>query len=254
MACAECARQAVPPGPAPAPQAPEEAAGAELLRAHVPLDEHEDPAGERVGGYTPCAACGAEGSEPALDASLVACHRLVGASSRVAAGGTLQHTREEYRLLRELLDGEGRALSTTHWLACEVRWRLQAASAALLAQGATGGAGRLELLRAHAEHSLALVAGLEPIVPERSHLMAAVCERAADALSLAQAAATTPAAPSTAPATARQVAAAGSGRRAPGPGPVSDVVTVAWADAENIRRRARELHEAARPVLELVSG
>ncbi|KAJ1631024.1 hypothetical protein T492DRAFT_870732 [Pavlovales sp. CCMP2436] len=184
MACAECAR-AVLPAKAHWLLAPDEAAGAEFgggHGGHVPLDEHESVAGERGGGYAPCAACGASGSEQALDAALVTCHRLVGASARVAAGGTLQHTREELCQLRELLDGEGRALSPTHWLACEVRWRLQAASAALLAHGAAGGADRLELLRTHAEQSLAL------------------------------------AAPS---------------------------------DAGDIRRRARELHAAARPVLEL---
>jgi hypothetical protein len=203
MRCARCNGQplqstllpaSAAPRNAAAPVAPEPAAGAPagqeardarfgLAGAHVPLDEHEAPSGERIGGYTPCTQCGTEGNEPALDQALIRCHAHVSAAARAGAAGTLQATRSEFETLRGLLadGGEGTALFPTHWLLCEIHWRLQATSSALL-QGAAAEAERRELLRAHAEHSLALVLCLELIIPCRSHLMAALCSRAADAL------------------------------------------------------------------------
>lgn len=210
------------------------------LGAHVPLDEHEDESGERAGGYTPCARCGAEADEAALDRALITCHARVIAAARAGADGGLD---AEYDALCELLEEEGRTLCPTHWLALEMRWRLQATSAMLLAPAqASLGSSRLKLLKEHALHSLALLRATEPIAGARSHLSAALCARAAHALD-ALAAVTYWTADST---MAASSVATGVG--------AADVAAIACADVPALQLRAEQLRDAAAPVLSLVGG
>lgn len=231
MCCAKCAAARPAHGLAAGGE------GADVpLGAHLPLDEHEDLSGERAGGYTPCARCGAEADEAALDSALLACHAHMGAAARAGAGGSVQGARAEHDALCELLRGGGRSLFPTHWLAIEIRWRLQATSAALLARAApAAGPERRDLLRAHAAHSLALVEASEPIVGASSHLMAALCARCADALDSVAAAGTH----------AEEVdTAAGCSDE--------EVASIAWGDAPALRARAAQLRAAASPVLSMV--
>ncbi|KAG8467163.1 hypothetical protein KFE25_000479 [Diacronema lutheri] len=215
---------------------------------HVPLDEHENPAGERCGGYTPCTRCGAEADEGALDQALLACHARVRAAALAGAGGSARDAAAEHDMLRALVDDGGHALCDSHWLAIEVHWRLQATSAVLLARGPVRSPSeRLGLLREHALHSVALVRATEALVGARSHLHAALCARAADALDAL-------------------VVAAG-GERAPAVEEVSSHPPIATnvhaqgvrlavdlADVAAVRLCAAQLRDAASTVLEIVDG
>jgi hypothetical protein len=188
-ACARCHR----PSQTPAVRAAERASeamccavcvtsGAARAGRHSCVDEHEDPSGSRQGGYTDCAVCGAAANEPELDSALVHCHARVSVAARAGASGLATAALEEYSQLRNLYEAEVRTmLAPTHWLVCEIHWRMQALSARLLSDGEAD-LDRAQLVRDCAIHSLALLSCMEPLAPAHSHVMAALSSRAADAL------------------------------------------------------------------------
>lgn len=239
--CARCHR----PSQTPAVRAAERAleamrcaacvsSGVARAGEHLCVDEHEDPSGNRLGGYTDCSVCGATAVEPELDGALVRCHARVSSAARAGASGSAAAALDEYKQLRDLYEADARAaLAPTHWLVCEIHWRMQTLCARLLSERA---ADRAQLIRDYAINSLALLASTEPLAPAHSHLMAALSSRAADALDTML----------TAAGDAVEIGAFEAHHPA--------VLRSGLDDAAGIRQRARELREAAALVLDRVGG
>lgn len=155
----------------------------------LPVDEHEDPSGERQEGYRPCSKCALEADSQVLDAATTEVYSVVrsGAEQTRTALDSPDASLAEQEVLSNLLVGAARHLAPSHWLMYEIHERMQVTSSTIACAALDRGDADTyrEMLAYFATHSVLLVRCAESIFPPKSNLLTILRGREEDARRLA---------------------------------------------------------------------